>query len=80
MKGFVRIAEKTEAYIFADVDVTDEELAELRAMSREELEQWNAKVQSERDLTWFDAGNGDDYETIMIRVGDDYHEVLWEEA
>lgn len=81
----IRITEKQDAYITVDVEVTEEQLAELRAMTPEQVDAWNTRAQAEGvDLDWVTSDFGEEFETVSVDVytGDPGNpgETLWERS
>jgi hypothetical protein len=83
----IRITEKQDAYITAEVEVTNEVLHALRKArdngDTQAINAWNTQVQSEGDdLDWTANGCGEVFETVLIDVEDDatglVYETIWE--
>ena len=75
-------------YSQEEVEVTDEQLAELRRLrdigDLLSIDAWNTEMQGEKPLDWLPAGDGEVFRAVRIEVDDGNSawmgEKLWERS
>ena len=67
----ILLTESHKAYISAKVVVSLGKLAELKAMSEDELRKWVSDREAKEYIEWYEDGEDDDFELSRVAVRED---------